>query len=100
MTILTEELFDVFRSEGELALQAGEQFRAVSQPLVERASVLAARVTAGQFLGQDTAELEADLRAVYLNIKAAGAIIVAKQVQERFVAVAKRGMAVLFAALA
>lgn len=99
-TPLTDQLLAVFQQEGEKALQAGEQFRAVAQPLVERAALLAARVAAGQVLGQDTRELEADLRAVYLNIKAAGAVVVAQQMNERFVNIARRGMVALFAALA
>lgn len=99
-TPLTDQLLAVFQQEGEAALQAGEQFRAVAQPLVERAALLAARVAAGQVLGQDTRELEVDLRAVYLNIKAAGAVVVAQQMNERFVNIARRGMVALFAALA
>ena len=99
-TRLTDQLLVVFREEGEKALQAGEEYRARVQPLVERAAGIAAKVAAGQVLGQDTRELEADLRAIYLNIRTAGAIVVADQVRERFVAIARRGMVALFAALA
>lgn len=99
-TPLTDQLHAVFKEEGEKALQAGEQFRAVAQPLVERAALLAARIAAGQILGQKTDDLAADLRAVYLNIQTAGAIVVAREMQERFVNIARRGMVALFAALA
>lgn len=99
-TPITDQLHAVFKEEGEKALQAGEEFRAVAQPLVERAARLAAQVAAGQILGQDTRELETDLRAVYLNIKAAGAIVVAEELRARFLGIARRGLVALFAALA
>ncbi len=97
---LVDQLHAVFREEGEKAIQAGEDYRAAVQPLVERAAGITAKVAAGQLVGQNTDALEADLRAIFLNIKAAGAIIVAEQLRERFVAVAKRGAVALFAALA
>lgn len=97
---ITDQLLDIFKQEGELALQAGEEFRAKAQPLVERAAMLAAQVYADKIMGMDTIEKEADLRAIYLNIKTSGAVVVAYELRERFVAIAQRGMAALFAALA
>ncbi len=97
---LPDQLHAIFREEGELAIRASEDYRAEVQPLVERAAGITAKIAAGQLVAQNTDELEADLRAIYLNIKATGAIIVADQLRERFIAVAKRGAVALFAALA